>query len=81
MSTKLPPQMATADPTIHAPRQRRASLIAVCIALMAVIASVSGLNAAQQKVAWSGRRGSNSRPVPWQGTALIVYSAGVENGT
>jgi carbon starvation protein CstA len=38
-------------PTIHDPRRRRAILIAVCIALMAVIASVSGLKVAQQEIA------------------------------
>ncbi len=41
----------TADPTIRDPRQRRIILIGVCIALMAVIASVSGLNVAQPQVA------------------------------
>lgn len=45
------PRAATADPAITLPRQRRQILIAVCIALMAVIASVSGLNVAQQQVA------------------------------
>lgn len=40
-----------ADPTIHDARQRRAVLIAVCIALMAVIASVTGLNVAQPELA------------------------------
>ena len=39
------------DPTIHDARQRRAILIAVCIALMAVIASVTGLNVAQPELA------------------------------
>ncbi|GAA3590198.1 DHA2 family efflux MFS transporter permease subunit [Kribbella ginsengisoli] len=39
------------DTTIHDPRKRRAILIAVCIALMAVIASVSGLNVAQPQLA------------------------------
>jgi hypothetical protein len=29
---------------------------------------------------WSGRRGSNSRPLPWQGTVPILYSGGVETG-
>jgi EmrB/QacA subfamily drug resistance transporter len=44
--------MTTAlDATITDPRQRRAILVAVCIALMAVIASVSGLNVAQPQVA------------------------------
>jgi hypothetical protein len=28
----------------------------------------------------SGRRGSNSRPLPWQGSAVNLYSGGVENG-
>ncbi|MFV2009767.1 MFS transporter [Micromonospora sp. LOL_027] len=42
---------ADSDPTIHDPRRRRAVLVAVCIALMAVIASVSGLNVAQQEFA------------------------------
>ncbi|MBL7255429.1 MFS transporter [Paractinoplanes lichenicola] len=37
--------------TIDDPRRRRAILIAVCVALMAVIASVSGLNVAQQQIA------------------------------
>jgi EmrB/QacA subfamily drug resistance transporter len=36
---------------IHDPRQRRAILIGVCIALMAVMASVSGLNVAQPQLA------------------------------
>ncbi|MFG2041587.1 MFS transporter [Dactylosporangium sp. NPDC048998] len=51
MSTKLSAQAGDADQTIHDPRQRRAILIAVCIALMAVIASVSGLNVAQPRLA------------------------------
>ncbi|MBJ7357245.1 MFS transporter [Nocardioides sp.] len=41
----------TADATVHDPRQRRAILVAVCLALMAVIASVSGLNVAQPQLA------------------------------
>jgi EmrB/QacA subfamily drug resistance transporter len=45
------PSASVADATIHDPRRRRAILIAVCIALMAVIASVSGLNVAQAQVA------------------------------
>ncbi|WP_328995199.1 MFS transporter [Kribbella sp. NBC_01245] len=51
MSTNQPAQVGCADPTIRDPRQRRAILIAVCIALMAVIASVSGLNVAQPELA------------------------------
>lgn len=39
------------DSAIHDARQRRAILIAVCIALMAVIASVTGLNVAQPELA------------------------------
>ncbi|MBM7520043.1 MFS transporter [Nocardioides nitrophenolicus] len=42
---------ADPDPTVHDARQRRAILIAVCIALMAVIASVTGLNVAQPELA------------------------------
>lgn len=38
-------------PTIHDPRRRRTILVTVCLALMAVIASVSGLNVAQQEFA------------------------------
>ncbi|WP_250549601.1 MFS transporter [Pseudonocardia sp. H11422] len=51
MSTNLPPQVDVADPTINDPRWRRAILIAACIALMAVIASVNGLNVAQPQLA------------------------------
>ncbi|MET7332181.1 MFS transporter [Nonomuraea sp. NPDC005650] len=40
----------TPDPTIQDPRQRRTILVGVCVALMAVIASVSGLNVAQPEL-------------------------------
>lgn len=40
-----------ADPTIHDGRQRRGILLTVCIALMAVIAAVTGLNVAQPHLA------------------------------
>lgn len=48
-----PPSAAVdhADSTIHDARQRRTILIAVCVALMAVIASVTGLNVAQPELA------------------------------
>lgn len=51
ISPDLAPPVGAADTTIHDPRRRRAILVAVCIALMAVIASVSGLNVAQQEIA------------------------------
>lgn len=46
--------MTTTTPrtvTIEDPRRRRAVLLGVCLALMAVIASVSGLNVAQPEIA------------------------------
>ncbi|MFD5225953.1 MFS transporter [Microbacterium sp. NPDC058342] len=52
--TTSPPNTApisTTLTTIDDPRRRRLILIAVCVALMAVIASVSGLNVAQPQVA------------------------------
>jgi EmrB/QacA subfamily drug resistance transporter len=51
MSTNRPPRVDAADPSVQDPRLRRTILIAVCIALMAVIASVSGLNVAQPELA------------------------------
>lgn len=57
MSTNQPPQVSAADPIgatsegVPDTRQRRTILVAVCIALMAVIASVSGLNVAQPDLA------------------------------
>lgn len=52
MSTNpLPSVGHQTDLTIDDPRRRRAILIAVCIALMAVIASVTGLNVAQPDLA------------------------------
>jgi MFS family permease len=57
MSTNQPPQVSAADPSgatnegVPDARQRRTILVAVCIALMAVIASVSGLNVAQPDLA------------------------------
>ncbi|WP_443076179.1 MFS transporter [Streptomyces sp. NBC_01716] len=55
-STDQPAQAVSAvtaapDTEIQDPRRRRAILITVCIALMAVIASVSGLNVAQPDMA------------------------------
>ncbi|MFI6041824.1 MFS transporter [Nocardia sp. NPDC051321] len=49
--TAIPDHPGTTTVTIDDPRRRRAILIAVCVALMAVIASVSGLNVAQSEVA------------------------------
>jgi hypothetical protein len=57
MSTNQPPQVIAADPSgatsegVPDARQRRTILVAVCIASMAVIASVSGLNVAQPDLA------------------------------
>ena len=51
MRTNPSPHAEDTDATIHLPRQRRQILIGVCIALMAVISSVSGLNIAQPNLA------------------------------
>ncbi|MEU5950912.1 MFS transporter [Streptomyces sp. NPDC047525] len=59
MSTNQPPQPSADEPSgapgagVPDARRRRTILIAVCIALMAVIASVSGLNVAQPDLAVS----------------------------
>lgn len=49
--TTQPGAAAEEESVIDDPRRRRAILIAVCIALMAVIASVTGLNVAQPELA------------------------------
>jgi hypothetical protein len=41
----------------------------------ALVRLLLGLTAGE----WSGRRGSNPRPLPWQGTLLIPYSGGAES--
>lgn len=51
MSTYVAASDAHLDPTIHDPRRRRAVLLTVCVALVAVIASVTGLNVAQPELA------------------------------
>jgi EmrB/QacA subfamily drug resistance transporter len=51
MTSQVPTRVAEPDPTIDDPRRRREILAAVCVALMAVIASVSGLNVAQPQLA------------------------------
>jgi len=51
MSTNLSSPTGDVDATIQDPRRRRTILVAVCVALMAVIASVSGLNVAQPELA------------------------------
>jgi EmrB/QacA subfamily drug resistance transporter len=50
MDTDPSTQITTAGPIIRDSRQRRAILIGACIALMAVMASVSGLNVAQPQL-------------------------------
>lgn len=51
MNSTSAPGADTTAPLIDDPRRRRAILWAVCIALMAVVASVSGLNVAQPQLA------------------------------
>jgi EmrB/QacA subfamily drug resistance transporter len=51
MVTNRSPQAGAAVPSVPDARRRRTILAAVCIALMAVIASVSGLNVAQPELA------------------------------
>jgi EmrB/QacA subfamily drug resistance transporter len=55
--TNAPP---ASDVTINDPRRRRAVLWAVCLALMAVVASVSGLNVAQPQLAAAFDASQNS---------------------
>lgn len=51
MNATPPADVKAGTPVIEDPRRRRAILIAVCIALMSVVASVSGLNVAQPQLA------------------------------
>nr|WP_143765638.1 MFS transporter [Catenulispora acidiphila] len=53
----------SADTAVQDPRQRRSILVAVCIALMAVIASVSGLSVAQPEL--SASFGASQTEVLW----------------
>ncbi|MFC7109794.1 MFS transporter [Nonomuraea rubra] len=55
--------VAARDATIHDPRHRRTILITVCLALMAVIASVSGLNVAQPQL--TAAFGASQSEVLW----------------
>jgi len=66
MSTNLSvPAAADGTPDAGAPdaRQRRSILIAVCVALMAVVASVSGLNVAQPDLA--SQFGASQTTILW----------------
>ena len=58
---------------IDDPRRRRTVLVAVCIALMAVIASVSGLNVAQPQIALEFDASQNA--VLWMINAYTVSLA------
>lgn len=51
MSSPVIPSEVASTAVVEDPKQRRAILWAVCIALMAVVASVSGLNVAQPELA------------------------------
>lgn len=53
MTTHPPTHLASEHSIIDDPRRRRAILWAACLALMAVVASVSGLNVAQPQLATS----------------------------
>ncbi|GAA2344379.1 MFS transporter [Dactylosporangium salmoneum] len=64
MSTNASPKPAGAGAvTIDDPRRRRAVMLGVCLALMAVIASVSGLNVAQPDI--TVEFGSSQSGVLW----------------
>ena len=58
-----PTQPSSPDTTVQDPRRRRAILVAVCLALMAVIASVSGLGVAQPEL--SASFGASQTEVLW----------------
>ncbi|MFD0687796.1 MFS transporter [Actinomadura fibrosa] len=72
MSTNPSAQPGGTGPTIEDPRRRRAILIAVCAALMAVIASVTGLNVAQPQLAVEF--GASQTTVLW---IINVYTVGL----
>ena len=63
MPTNRSPQTSSLDTAVQDPRQRRMILAAVCIALMAVIASVSGLSVAQPEL--SASFGASQTEVLW----------------
>jgi hypothetical protein len=70
----------TAKSTIHDAHERRTVLIAVCVALMAVIASVTGLNVAQPDLAveFDGVRATMAAGISLGGTgdarpSTLVY--------
>ncbi|MCO5973134.1 MFS transporter [Actinoallomurus soli] len=63
MSTSPSTDARVPDPVIHDARRRRTVLVAVCVALMAVIASVSGLNVAQPEL--TAAFGASQSEVLW----------------
>ena len=63
MSTNRSAHPQALDTAVQDPRRRRAILVAVCIALMAVIASVSGLSVAQPEL--SASFGASQTEVLW----------------
>ncbi len=75
MTSSLAAEPGTDDAhtLVEDPRRRRAILIAVCVALMAVIASVSGLNVAQQEFALAF--GASQSTVLWIINAYTVTLA------
>jgi EmrB/QacA subfamily drug resistance transporter len=69
----ISPPVALAGTTIQDPGRRRTILVAVCVALMAVIASVSGLNVAQQEIALAF--GASQSTVLWIINAYTISLA------
>ncbi len=51
MTTTAPHETLEPEDAVDDPRRRRLILVAMCVALVAVVASVSGLNVAQQELA------------------------------
>ena len=68
----IPTDPHTDDEAVPDPRQRRLILITMCIALAGVVASVSGLNVAQQAIA--ADLGASQSQLLWiiNGYTLVV---------
>lgn len=74
--TPLPSCSPVAEgPTIHDPKRRQSILITVCIALMAVIAAVTGLNVAQPHLSLD--LGASQSQVLWMINIYAISLAGL----
>jgi hypothetical protein len=71
---------SNAQPVVRCPRMDRFEYVGVSLAMMPAQLATATPHQTLAGSRLDRQTSSNSRPLPWQGRILILYSVAVENG-